>query len=449
MGKKITSHILLIGVILLHLVLVILTPELFSNTILGTESNIFYNLAIDAILIFFMFLLVSQSTNIIFLYCALYEIATFAGLTLMGEAENYQIFYALLSALIYSGVIAIAKQMLKNERSSMSIKVIFIMSMIGAVCNSFVSPGFGAPDSIFKYQAAAIMILALFLWVILKLDNKSPSINDFGAAIIMMIVLPLLKRLALFLVLGMLGIDVTEFDERMIIMYGVDLIVSVVIACMISEPLIKSYAQSNISTPIDKAFALSNRMPSFVPPSNQSKDATTLKILKQVQALQSQDMQERGAAVLALSAINDPRVTEILKDVYETSPDMFSRILAMKALEERNIKVSGSPISGPENEVTAQEPARKSNGSEELEKYVQQLLELRKGNTSTSFFLGANQPANLMNMGEEIAEKFGTRGLEFVTQKIRTELKSTHPYDGRELESAWEDIWTRQKIKEG
>lgn len=80
-----------------------------------------------------------------------------------------------------------------------------------------------------------------------------------------------------------------------------------------------------------------------------------------------------------------------------------------------------------------------------LDSYVEQLIEMRKGSAATSFFLGANQPSNLLEMGEEIARAYGSQGLEYITQQIRVRLRNSHPYDGRELESAWEDIWYRYR----
>jgi hypothetical protein len=79
----------------------------------------------------------------------------------------------------------------------------------------------------------------------------------------------------------------------------------------------------------------------------------------------------------------------------------------------------------------------------ELDKYVNELIEMRKSCPETSFFLGKNQPGNLMEIGEEIADKFGSQGLVYVTQQIRVRLQKSHPYDGRELEQAWSDIWYR------
>ena len=84
----------------------------------------------------------------------------------------------------------------------------------------------------------------------------------------------------------------------------------------------------------------------------------------------------------------------------------------------------------------------------ELDGYVQELLRLRKGSNATSFFLGVNQPKNLMAIGEEIGEKYGIKGLEYVVNQLKNALQINHPYDGRELETAWESIWVRSKLNE-
>jgi len=80
-----------------------------------------------------------------------------------------------------------------------------------------------------------------------------------------------------------------------------------------------------------------------------------------------------------------------------------------------------------------------------LDDYVDGLINARKGVTVTSFFLGTLQPPNLKSIGREVAESYGIQGLEYITQQIKIKLKSSHPYDGRELESAWQDIWYEYK----
>jgi len=85
--------------------------------------------------------------------------------------------------------------------------------------------------------------------------------------------------------------------------------------------------------------------------------------------------------------------------------------------------------------------AKEVSSRYKLDDYVNRLIQARSLVSSTSFFLGENQPSYLMSMGREIAKEYGCQGLEYVTQQIRIKLKTSHPYDGRELEAAWEVIW--------
>ena len=447
MDKKLNSHILLAGTVLVHLLLVILSPITFYRSVDTIEPNILYNIAIDVVLVFFILSLVSKSWKIIVPYVVLYEVATIIGLGPLNEAGNFTIGYDILSILVNCGVIALVREILKDHISKLNIKIIGIMTIIAAISNSFIAPGFGAPNSNFLFQIIAILVMTVAAWLISKLKGQALSLKDTGNAFLVMAILPLIKRFALFLVLGLIGINTGDFSERVNLIYGVDLIISILISYLLVEPLLKSTPQSQFSPSMNRAVNSINAAANLSSSSNNNFNATTLQILQQVQALQSPNVQERSAAVLALSEIDDPRVPEILKDVYETSPDMFSRMLAMNALEKRGIKLPTAPASMQE-EISTQETENQTNQTKTLDDYVRQLIELRKGNNATSFFLGENQPGNLMGIGEEIADKFGSRGLEYVTQKIRTELKSTHPYDGRELESAWDDIWAQQKMKE-